>query len=387
MTDCILCKSPIRIKAKPEHILLNALGGRATVRMIICPACNEKMGGGPDRDLVESVKFLSPIAGLKNGDGKAAPAVTQLSSEGLNFNLLHGGQVKVLNIKRKLNFVNGGYEVEIEAFDEQVADQLLRGVVAQIAKSANQSKDEKFTQRICNDLSKGRQTAFIKAPSLHQQIPFGEGKSQQAMAKACFVLWGKHVGNDECLSSRYDPARQYIWTGLDTNLSCVDLRPLPEMKQSFGPNPNLVWAGSDNKGQVFGYFRLLGAIGWRFSLGQTERYIGRQILLISNPFRNENWNIYTTRKEVLDPSWVFEEFETSASDFGAFQAAMQTFLSNAKRRAMDVEFSALAKRAVQQSGFKDGDVFNEKYLDSIVNYVRAYLETCFAKREERFRDK
>jgi hypothetical protein len=124
-----------------------------------------------------------------------------------------------------------------------------------------------------------------------------------------------------------------------------------------------------------------------FSLGQTERYIGRQILLISNPFRNENWNIYTTRKEVLDPSWVFEEFETSASDFGAFQAAMQTFLSNAKRRAMDVEFSALAKRAVQQSGFKDGDVFNEKYLDSIVNYVRAYLETCFAKREERFRDK
>ncbi len=70
MKLCILCRQPITEKTKPEHVLLNALGGRMTVREIICSGCNHEMGIGPDQDLANSVVALRNSGNLKAGDGE-----------------------------------------------------------------------------------------------------------------------------------------------------------------------------------------------------------------------------------------------------------------------------------------------------------------------------
>lgn len=67
MKHCILCKIELSVGEKPEHILLNALGGRKTTRDVLCSGCNNTMGVGPDKDFAESVAPLRTIANLKSG--------------------------------------------------------------------------------------------------------------------------------------------------------------------------------------------------------------------------------------------------------------------------------------------------------------------------------
>ena len=67
MINCVLCKTQVSENEKPEHILLDALGGRKTTRDVLCSICNNKMGAGPDKDLAESVGALRTIANLKSG--------------------------------------------------------------------------------------------------------------------------------------------------------------------------------------------------------------------------------------------------------------------------------------------------------------------------------
>ncbi|WP_413785677.1 HNH endonuclease [Cognatiyoonia sp. IB215182] len=59
MIDCVLCKAQLSENEKPEHILLDALGGRKTTRDVLCSICNNKMGAGPDKDLAESAGSAS----------------------------------------------------------------------------------------------------------------------------------------------------------------------------------------------------------------------------------------------------------------------------------------------------------------------------------------
>ncbi len=65
---CILCAALLGPNTKPEHIWLSSLGGRKASRSLLCDACNNKFGSGPDKALAESVAFLRNL--MKFPDGK-----------------------------------------------------------------------------------------------------------------------------------------------------------------------------------------------------------------------------------------------------------------------------------------------------------------------------
>jgi hypothetical protein len=100
MPLCLFCPTELDATTKPEHILLNALGGRKTTTKAICSACNNKFGGTIDNVLTSQVTALRNLLQLESGTGKAAPTLKNVQA----------GEHKV-NIKGE-----GGLELVAEPF-------------------------------------------------------------------------------------------------------------------------------------------------------------------------------------------------------------------------------------------------------------------------------
>lgn len=88
-----LCR---RCKARPatseEHIVLDALGGRQTVRRLWCEPCNNDLGAHVDRPLVESLLPFSVLLGCQRGDGRPVAAWKDATArDGKTYTVLPGG--------------------------------------------------------------------------------------------------------------------------------------------------------------------------------------------------------------------------------------------------------------------------------------------------------
>jgi hypothetical protein len=58
MAKCIFCENELTENTKPEHILLNALGGRKTTRRVDCSSCNSTFGSTIDNEVGQQVAVL-----------------------------------------------------------------------------------------------------------------------------------------------------------------------------------------------------------------------------------------------------------------------------------------------------------------------------------------
>ncbi len=316
---CIFCTGVLSQPNKPEHILLNALGGRLTTRNVICAACNHEFGVGPDQDLADSVAFIRNICGLKAGDGHPPPPLNGFESEGITFRLDPGMQPKPFaRTPLTVNFENDEISVEIEAYSDAQADQLVEGAARKIAKKLGYSHPA-IIAAIKADLLKDKKSTFRPGPPIRRSLQFGEGRSQQAKAKACLVFWAHCIGNDELLHDRYAATRGFARFGITPEdretLIKIDTRALPPTPAEFGQNPNIIWVGSDAGGKAYGYFRLYGAIGWRVLLCEAGAPPHQSHSLISNPLANQTWNVFSVSDAVLSPEWVFAEWESWPPEF------------------------------------------------------------------------
>jgi hypothetical protein len=71
-TLCLFCPAELDETTKPEHILLNALGGRKTTTGAICSACNNKFGRTIDDVLTSQITALRNLLQLESGTGNSA---------------------------------------------------------------------------------------------------------------------------------------------------------------------------------------------------------------------------------------------------------------------------------------------------------------------------
>jgi HNH endonuclease len=66
-TVCIFCAAELGPHTKPEHILLNALGGRKKTQRVICSKHNNDFGGDIDDALTTQVEVLRNHLQLESG--------------------------------------------------------------------------------------------------------------------------------------------------------------------------------------------------------------------------------------------------------------------------------------------------------------------------------
>lgn len=318
---CVLCLRPIIGRTKPEHILLNALGGRTTVRNIVCSECNERMGRGPDQELADSVAMLRNIGNLIAGDGGTPPTIHGMHSEGMTFDVRPGMQVKPKHKGKQIRVEKRDETIEIAimATSDQEVRKLIGNAARAIAKDMGHNAPE-VIEAISADLLRDhkRNDVIVPAPSIKGEFQFGTGRSQQSMAKAAIVLWARLVGCEEVGHPRYDEIRHFIWHGDKpddpTTLVKLDYRPLPSVPDQFGSNPNLIQVVSDAGGAVYGYFRLYGAIGWRFSLCAAGAPPSRAQSLISNPYDNKIFALAEDDKAILPLAWISAEWNLDIAE-------------------------------------------------------------------------
>ncbi|MFF2322370.1 HNH endonuclease [Agrobacterium sp. NPDC058088] len=370
---CILCKEASSGDTKPEHILLNALGGRMTVRTVLCPACNHTMGIGPDNDLADSISFIRNVCQLVAGDGDSPPSVLGLQTEGQRFDLLPGMDVRMRPEKPlQITIDDDSITVQIGAYSDAQADKLAEGAARSIAKKLGKNTPEAITA-IKADILKERRSSIVPAPSVSKRLAFGTGRSQQAMAKACLVLLAKRLGNSEILHTRYDEARAFVFSAAEEEtgspLVAVDTRSFPPLEPEFGSNPNVVWVGTDAYGAAFGYYRLYGAIGWKFKLCNVGAPPSIFACLVSNPFDNARWRYYDAGPSPLPLEWVLEKWDAWPPNYEAVTSALTPLMELAHSQSQRNSSTQWIKEALTAAGLREGDMVTEEHVQAITAYV------------------
>ncbi len=381
---CILCQQNIPEKTKPEHVLLNALGGRLTVKNVICPACNHRMGIGPDNDLANSVEPIRNICNLHAGDNDPPPTIKRREIDGERYDLRPGMHV-VPNAKKPLDLEISENEINVRinaGSDEQV-EKLLEGAAISIAKKLGIT-DPKIIEAIKKDLQKDQKSHFAPAPTINQHFEFGTGASQQSIAKACLILWARKFGNDEVNHHRYDAIRHFIETGEkgDGNpedTTKIDVRILPALPEKYSSNPNIVWAGSNQEGKVFGYFRLYGAFGWRVNLCDYGAPPSAAQCLISNPINNKVWDVLADENSPLKTEWVFDEWQSRPLIFDNVIKSLSPLFDYAHENATDMMLKRGLYDGLTRAGCKEGDTITKEHAKVASDYVGRMIAAYLLK--------
>jgi hypothetical protein len=299
MAECILCKSLIGKNNKPEHILLNALGGRKTVTNVICDSCNVTLGSGPDNHLANSVAKIRALAGFRAGDGDAPPKLRGLGPPNMHYDLVDGMPTanprKPIQTKRE---PDGWTTIKIEARDrahfEEMLDAAFRkeGITTDRVAQLRQKIPETFEIR------------HIPLPIDEINLSLGDRPSLRSMAKAILVLWATRVGQEEIHHPRYDAVRAFIVDDHESISIDINSKRLPPQISQFGLTPNMIWVGADNNGTVRGYFNLYGILGWTFEIGQGSPIVNSGTALISDPSNPRTRDDGSRIFESLPMDWV-----------------------------------------------------------------------------------
>lgn len=204
------------------------------------------------------------------------------------------------------------------------------------------------------------------------------------MAKAALVLWARLVGTEEVAQPRYDRIRTFIWNGDKptdpTLLAKLDYRPLPEVPEKFGTNPNLIQVTSVSFGAVYGYFRLYGAIGWRFLLCPAGAPAGRAHSLISNPFQNEIYELAVDADAVLPAAWISADWKLDEAEMDPVVGRVNALMDHSGKTARRMMLENWFDEAVRQCGYKEGDHFTEQHASFIFKYITDRMSVFLTRR-------
>jgi hypothetical protein len=120
MPLCLFCHAELDATTTPEHILLNALGGRKTTEEAICSDHNNTFGGTIDHVLASQVMTLRNLLQLESGTGNPAPSLKNIQAGERKINIKGDGTIeaadKPFTIEQR---EDGDWNVQIRARSEE----------------------------------------------------------------------------------------------------------------------------------------------------------------------------------------------------------------------------------------------------------------------------
>jgi hypothetical protein len=288
---------------KPEHILLNAQGGRKTTTGAICSVCNNKFGGTIDDVMASQVMALRNLLQLESGTGESAPKLKNVQAGEHKINIKGDGELELVTKPFTIEKLgNGQWNVQIRARSEEH----LAEIVPHLAAALKIPEE-----RLREQLAAAQGSIIIQRPrAVHHEFAFGGPDAIRSMVKASLVLWSTLVGNDEVRSTPYDAARHFVVNGDQLFMhdrTHLDSRPfvnIERMKVEFGPLFNMIYVRSDATGRVVGHFTLYNAVAWQFTLAETGGRLNAKIALISNPLDPSRWSDHAAEDFDVPFEWL-----------------------------------------------------------------------------------
>jgi hypothetical protein len=303
MAKCIFCENELVEGTKPEHILLNALGGRKTTTSIDCSACNSTFGSTIDDEVGQQVAVLRNMLQLDSGAGRAPPMLRNLRSGADIINLKNDGTpelvAKPFTVRK---FEDGRFEIQITTKSVEEAAHYIPHIAAQIGCSEEQLLE--ILKSATGSLTERR------PDTVHHALSFGGPLAVRSAAKSALVLWATVVGNGEVKSASYDDARRFVVSGDDAFTLArtrLDSRYLPhsdELQRRFGKFFNLIFVRSNEAGRVIGHFTLYNVISWQLVLAEAGGRPNTCIGLVSNPLDPSQWSGTIADEIDIDFMWL-----------------------------------------------------------------------------------
>ena len=288
-SKCIFCDSKLTSDTKPEHILLNALGGRKTTRHVICSTCNNDFGGTIDDALTEQVEVLRNLLQFESGTGKPPPMLKNLQAGSERVNIGNDGRPKIVKPPfTVIDLPDGTAKVEIHAQTPEAIKKMLPHLAARLRIS-----EADLTKQIMEG-----NAALVEARpgQKHHGISLGGEKALRAVAKSFLVLLATVVGNNAVKANPFATSRDFVVKGSEefsktrAQIDSRDVPGLDEFKKDFGPFFNLIYIRSNEVGRVVGHFTLYNVISWQIALAEMGGPPSQKIALVSNPVHPVVWS-------------------------------------------------------------------------------------------------
>lgn len=367
MSFCIFCDAELGENTKPEHILLNALGGRMTTKWVICSDCNNLFGGGIDKALTDQVTPFRNLLQLESGSGRTAPAIKNVKAGNQTLHLKGDGQIDLVAKPFTTSVsADGTVSVQIHARSAEEIEKLIPHIAASL----------KMPEKNLREQMAGAPASVIeqRPNTIHFPTSFGGHEAIRSATKSCLILWATLVGNDEVRKDAYSAARLFVMDGDDAfNRSRVNLdaRPLPnveKIKSAYSPVFNLVYVRSDAQGRVVGHFTLYNMISFQVILAESGGVANRQLALVSNPVDSDVWSARAASELDIPFSWLI------APDYQIDQA---------KQRLVDLmEYYFESQRPKELNRIID-DVFQKNGIEKNAPISRDLVEKLSGEIAER----
>jgi HNH endonuclease len=289
MPLCLFCPTELDANTKPEHILLNALGGRKKTSEAICSIHNNTFGGTIDDVLASQVVTLRNLLQLESGERKTAPSLKNIQAGERKINIKGDGTIEAVNKPFTIE------RLEDERWNVQIrarSGEHLTEIIPHLAKAL------KISEENLREQLGGAQASLIteRPGAVHHSLRLGGPDAIRSAMKACLVLWSTLVGNDEVKSAPYDAARKFVLDGDEqflhrrTHIDSREFADVERMKAAYGLLFNMIYVRSDESGRVVGHLTLYNAIAWQVTLAEAGGTPNAKVALISNPLDPSRWS-------------------------------------------------------------------------------------------------
>jgi hypothetical protein len=372
MDTCIFCPNDLTEDTAPEHILLNALGGRKTTTGVDCSACNNKFGSTIDDALAQQVVVLRNMLHLNSGTGRPPPTLKKIQAGSDIINLTNEGRPEIVAKPFIICKRDDGL-IDLQIIAKSAAE--AARYVPHIAEQLGCTQDE-----VLRLLASGNGSVTErKAGTAHHALSFGGPLAIRSAVKSALVLWATCVGNAEVRSEPYETARRFVVDGNDDfskSPVALDSRPLPgidAVREQFGPLFNLIYVRSGETGRVLAHFTLYNLVSWRIVLAESGGMPDLAIGLVSNPLDPATWSDTIAAKLDIPVAWL----ETPDYDLGRakgrFDAACKYYYDSEPRRELGrIVDDVFAKYGVNDDPVSDPEI-TQKILSEISRKAAFYI--------------
>lgn len=303
---CLFCENAVGQATKPEHILLDALGGRKTTKWAVCSSCNQWFGGTIDKVLPEQIRVQRNMFQLRSGSGDPPPGLLQVSALSGKVKFTPDGTPRPARGKPFTVTPKGEDRWEL-GFDVESAEQ-LRKYVPHAAAAMGMSADHLWAQLEGQEAS--LQTSYVGP--VHTTLSCGGEDAIRSMVKSSLALLATVTGTAPLRGPAFAVARRFVVEGSEhfvQHSTTMDERQIPSptydrLVGAHGPMFNLIYVKSDGQGRTLAYFHLINVFSWQMVLAPSGGPANVEIALASNPLDPAQWDDDVAGKAPLAFEWL-----------------------------------------------------------------------------------
>jgi hypothetical protein len=347
---CIFCDTELTAITKPEHILLNGLGGRKSSRTLICDEHNGSFGSTVDKALLDQVPAIRNMLQLESGQGKPPPMLRGVEAGKAVFNVRNDGSFQ--QVERPFTITkreDRATMLGISARSWEHVAELIPDIAAAL----------KITEDKVRDMLKASQAESVwrRPGPIRYDVLLGGPEALRSMAKACLELWATVAGKDEVKSPAFSAARQFILSGdadfLQDRINRDD-RHLPcasPLAASFGDFFNLIYVQSDVSGRVIGHFTLYNMMAWQIVLSDSGGQPDRRVGLASNPLDPGVWSDAIAEEFDIGCAWL--STPEIDDDQARFASRVEAMIKHHQWKGMGASVEHIAAQELKKFGIAD----------------------------------